>query len=245
MPKVTVFDIKELYKTYGEHDFFNSPKFNHYTRNLRTGSVLAQNHHCKTCGSALQMECFLKGHYFYCAEWVTGPGGESYRCGQRFSKHSGGCGTHKRCHGPSLNALLIKWESGQGEVTIEMFDDPQAVSAEETAVQRQEKKKQFFDAVNGKWNPEAIRIAKKQAHEYHKNMKELMENETPGKNKKGGKSGQNGTFRTVTDLPVPKMFVDGKQFENPFITKTNMDNLTFVPDEMKSYRCGRSFWKGK
>ncbi|KAL5119741.1 hypothetical protein ACEQ8H_002347 [Pleosporales sp. CAS-2024a] len=112
--------LRELYASYGENDLFNSGKFKSLTRNLTTGAILTQSHHCERCESKMTQACYENLHYGFCSHWVT-RNGDRERCGERFAFRSQGCGKHPRHQG--YNSAFYRAADGE-DVDLCEFDDP-------------------------------------------------------------------------------------------------------------------------
>jgi hypothetical protein len=114
--------LKQLYSTYGENDLYNSGRFNPLTRNLTSGVILNQAHHCERCQGKMSRSCFESLHYAFCATWVTTEDGVRERCGERFCLRSQGCGKHSKVQG--FNGPFYRAAQNE-DIELSEFDDPE------------------------------------------------------------------------------------------------------------------------
>lgn len=124
--------LRALYASYGERDLFNSGRFKALTRNLTTGALLSQTHHCERCEAKMRISCYENLHYGFCSEWAT-RNGERERCGERFAFRSQGCGKHPRHMG--YNAAFYKAAEGE-DVELYDFDDLKYPDLNEVSIRK-------------------------------------------------------------------------------------------------------------
>jgi len=124
--------LRALYSSYGENDLFNSGRFKALTRNLTTGALLSQTHHCERCEAKMRISCYENLHYGFCSEW-TSRNGERERCGERFAFRSQGCGKHPRHQG--YNAAFYKAAEGEN-VELCDFDDLKCPNLDEVSIRK-------------------------------------------------------------------------------------------------------------
>ncbi|EAT81280.1 hypothetical protein HBH56_132030 [Parastagonospora nodorum] len=122
--------LRALYASYGENDLFNSGRFKALTRNLTTGALLSQTHHCERCEAKMKTACYENLHYGFCSEWAT-RNGKRERCGERFAFRSQGCGKHPRQKG--YNAAFYKAAEGE-DVKLCDFDDLNDLELDEESI---------------------------------------------------------------------------------------------------------------
>lgn len=127
-------DVRQLYahEGFGKENRYNSGKFDALTRNLRTGALLNNTHHCAYCASKMSQKCYDNVHYGFCVTWVScvNSSGQATRvmCGERLCMRSDGCGKHPRVQG--YNEPLYKI-ANQQPVSWSDLDDSNPLGAGE------------------------------------------------------------------------------------------------------------------
>jgi hypothetical protein len=95
MPAYTL-NLSELYgEQYGAG-------FKPNTRNIRTGALASNNHHCPECSNTTKRSCYENFHWSYCIVPLTDPkgkvlldaSGKPQICGERLTTKSSGCCSH-------------------------------------------------------------------------------------------------------------------------------------------------------
>lgn len=109
---------EQVFESYGENFKGN---FNPHTRNIRTGKISAQKHHCKKCEAVPSKRCYLSFHLVFCLELIPESKAKDAPmviCGERFALCSPqGCYTHPFNHGcnEALKNLKVGKDNDDGE----------------------------------------------------------------------------------------------------------------------------------
>ncbi|KAK3202037.1 hypothetical protein GRF29_164g1529037 [Pseudopithomyces chartarum] len=108
----------QLFASYGEGFKGN---FNPHTRNVRSGKISSQKHHCKRCEAPPTKRCYINFHIAFCLHPVPvskEKDAPTMICGERFAVNSPqGCYTHSYANG--CNEGIKNMKLGKEDKVVE------------------------------------------------------------------------------------------------------------------------------